>query len=276
MANSTGKQDLIVNIHREHAVRGGELQERGDPDELRRQGFGAGAVRGVLRGAVRQDDGGESGLGGDRVRVAEPAVLDVRSVPAGDPDDGRRGDARRDIVGGQIAQGNYVLTRLHARYGKADMKDDLRFREAKPITGPRAVEQAGAGVRRVARGAETNFQRGYAIRHWWTGPMTCKNPQRGVWGGPPDGGQRNTIAAEQARVRAARQARARTVIKRDLWEIGYKKSSSARPVGAGARARRDEVRDAARQQGDGLWLRRRRGRRLLLLGLGLLVTRRKK
>src|SRR6476469_2727232 len=37
-----------------------------------------------------------------------------------------------DIVGGQIAQGTFVLTRLHARYGKTDMKDDLRFREAKP------------------------------------------------------------------------------------------------------------------------------------------------
>jgi len=42
-----------------------------------------------------------------------------------------------DVVGGQIARGNFVLTRLHARYGKADMKDDLRFREAKPVTGGR-------------------------------------------------------------------------------------------------------------------------------------------
>src|SRR5215475_3465402 len=42
-----------------------------------------------------------------------------------------------DITGGQLAAGRFVLTRLHARYGKADMRDDLRFRVAKPVTGGR-------------------------------------------------------------------------------------------------------------------------------------------
>ena len=42
-----------------------------------------------------------------------------------------------DIVGGDIARGNFVLTRLHARYGKTDIKDDLVFREAMPVTGGR-------------------------------------------------------------------------------------------------------------------------------------------
>jgi MYXO-CTERM domain-containing protein len=32
-----------------------------------------------------------------------------------------------------------------------------------------------------------NFQARYAIRHEWTGPIACKNPVRGRWGGPPSG-----------------------------------------------------------------------------------------
>jgi len=48
-----------------------------------------------------------------------------------------------DVVGESIAN-DFVLTRLHARYGKADMKDDLRFTEAKPVTGGR-VTRCGTG-----------------------------------------------------------------------------------------------------------------------------------
>ena len=33
------------------------------------------------------------------------------------------------------------------------------------------------------------FQARYAVRHYWTGPIKCANPQRNVWGGPPDGGR---------------------------------------------------------------------------------------
>ena len=32
-----------------------------------------------------------------------------------------------------------------------------------------------------------NFQARYAIRNEWTGPIACKNPVRGRWGGPPSG-----------------------------------------------------------------------------------------
>lgn len=32
-----------------------------------------------------------------------------------------------------------------------------------------------------------NFQGRYAIRHPWKGPITCKDPRRGIWGGPPSG-----------------------------------------------------------------------------------------
>jgi hypothetical protein len=81
---------------------------------------------------------------------------------------------------------DFVLTRLHARY-TSKVTDDLRFRAAEPIVGGREVRnQKGALEERSAPSSYNNFQGRYAIRHQWTGAITCKSPKRGVWGGPPD------------------------------------------------------------------------------------------
>jgi hypothetical protein len=80
-----------------------------------------------------------------------------------------------------------TLTRLHARYGK-DITNDLVFKAAEPIVGGR--EQRGPnGVLETGSHSSSmnNFQGRYAIRHPWTGPLTCQNPSRGHWGGPPAG-----------------------------------------------------------------------------------------
>ncbi|MBL0216409.1 MAG: DUF2330 domain-containing protein [Myxococcales bacterium] len=134
-----------------------------------------------------------------------------------------------DIVQGQIAQGSFVLTRLHARYGKADMKDDLRFKDAKPITGGRE-QWSKQGLEYGAAPSDQNyFQARYAIRHWWTGAIRCKNPQRGVWGGPPDGNYQPTIAANKLAFAPRGKLSVASMVKRDLWEIGLKKQASASP-----------------------------------------------
>jgi uncharacterized protein (TIGR03382 family) len=81
---------------------------------------------------------------------------------------------------------DFVLTRLHARYGKADMKDDLRFQKAEPIVGGREHLVANGKLEEGAQpDSVNNFQGRYAVRHRWTGPIACANPRRGVWGGPP-------------------------------------------------------------------------------------------
>jgi MYXO-CTERM domain-containing protein len=81
----------------------------------------------------------------------------------------------------------YVLTRLHARYGK-DIKDDLVFKAAQPIVGGREMKNATGQLDTEAKPASmNNFQGRYAIRYPWTGPITCDKPQRGIWGGPPAG-----------------------------------------------------------------------------------------
>jgi hypothetical protein len=132
-----------------------------------------------------------------------------------------------DIIGGTIQQGGYVLTRLHARYGKSDMKDDLRFREAKPITGGREVWAKDGLEYGALPASQNNFQARYAIRYWWTGAIKCKNPRRGVWGGPPDGRSNQVIAASRTAFAPRGKLQLASVIKRDLWEIGYKKAQPA-------------------------------------------------
>jgi len=86
--------------------------------------------------------------------------------------------------------GNFVLSRLHARYSKDGIKEDLVFKAAKGIAGGR--EWRGNDGKLEERSFDSdmnNFQARYAIRHEWTGPIACANPMRGVWGGPPEGTQ---------------------------------------------------------------------------------------
>jgi hypothetical protein len=83
-----------------------------------------------------------------------------------------------------------VLTRLHARYGKADVPNDLVFRAAAPIVGGREIyvggdETSGKLEERATAAEVNNFQGRYAIRHPWTGAIKCSAPVRGRWGGPP-------------------------------------------------------------------------------------------
>jgi len=80
----------------------------------------------------------------------------------------------------------FVLTRLHARYDQSSLGEDLVFQAAPAIVGGREFMQQDGQLERgaVAEGSTNNFQARYIIRHEWTGPIECDNPQRGVWGGP--------------------------------------------------------------------------------------------
>jgi hypothetical protein len=94
------------------------------------------------------------------------------------------------------ASGAYVLTRLHARYTKQSLGEDLVFRVAPPIQGGREMMgQDGKLEQGATKTSFNNFQARYAIRHPWTKPITCKSPRRGIWGGPPAG-----VTQEPARV----------------------------------------------------------------------------
>jgi len=95
---------------------------------------------------------------------------------------------------------NFVLTRLHTRYTKAALGEDLVFRAAPPIVGGREVrDQKGELEHGAQPSSFNNFQARYAIRHPWKGPITCLEPRRGVWGGPPAGDETVAQGPQAAR-----------------------------------------------------------------------------
>jgi hypothetical protein len=68
-----------------------------------------------------------------------------------------------------------------------------------------------------------NFQGRYAIRHRWTGKIACQSPQRGIWGGPPDGGAPQPRPALNLAFAPRGQVQLATTIKQDVPEIGLRK-----------------------------------------------------
>jgi hypothetical protein len=87
---------------------------------------------------------------------------------------------------------SFVLTRLHARYTRDSLGEDLVLKEAPPVVGGRESRTGSGGALEsgatiLEASAANNFQGRYAVRHPWTGPIACEKPVRNVWGGPPNG-----------------------------------------------------------------------------------------
>ena len=85
---------------------------------------------------------------------------------------------------------SWVLTRLHARYDRQNLTEDLLFRETDSVvggTGSAESINASSGPQFLKSGPST-FQGRYIIRHYWEGKVQCKDPRYGIWGGPPGGG----------------------------------------------------------------------------------------
>jgi hypothetical protein len=234
MANSSGKQDLIVNIvsaDRRYEVanyRNVFIPTNFDVKPEVKTRF-------AEFYAALFDKTIEANPGAVVTEYAWTAVPNYHCDPCTDADISSPDlmTLGGDVVGGRIAQGRFVLTRLHARYGKADMKDDLRFRVAGPVTGGRE-QWSKQGIEYGATPSPQNyFQARYAIRHAWTGPIRCEHPVRNVWGGPPDGNYQPTIAASKLAFAPRGKLEVAGVVKRDLWEIGLKRGGPATAPGGG-------------------------------------------
>ena len=135
------------------------------------------------------------------------------------------------------ARGQMVLTRLHVRYTKESLGEDLTFKAAPAIVGGREVMGAGGKLEHGAVSSSmNNFQARYAVRHAWTGPIDCKEPHRGVWGGKPGGnGFDRPPPKAAARLGLAPHTNAdlASFVRQDIPEIGFTRGS-APGVGAGA------------------------------------------
>jgi MYXO-CTERM domain-containing protein len=121
------------------------------------------------------------------LQADELMTLGLDVLPNGDgfefPVD--KGPVRRRIAPNVASQ--FVLTRLHARYSADAIGDDLVFRAAPPIVGGTGGAEPADQYKVASPSSSNNYQGRYIIRHEWTGKLTCKNPQRGMWGGPPRG-----------------------------------------------------------------------------------------
>ena len=130
-----------------------------------------------------------------------------------------------------------MLTRLHARYGKDTVGDDLVFKAAAPIAGGREFRQDG----KLEHGAQSNsgvnnFQGRYAIRHPWTGPIACANPVRGLWGGPPAGTEGSTkpMAAQNTAFAPRGNVQLASFVKSDVPELSLTPGAAQAPAPAPA------------------------------------------
>jgi hypothetical protein len=117
---------------------------------------------------------------------------------------------------------SWVVTRLHTRYDKLTLNEDLIFRAARPAVGGRAEREDGGGPwKGVTRSDESNnFQARYIIRHYWGKKVTCDNPERNVWGGPPNGRSPRPQAARDLANVARGQLELATVVKTKVPPMG--------------------------------------------------------
>jgi hypothetical protein len=129
-----------------------------------------------------------------------------------------------DTLGGSRVgnDGEWVVTRLHTRYSKETLSEDLVFQAAPPIEGGRAERGDGGGPHGARKSDSNNFQARYIIRHYWSKKLTCEHPQRGIWGGPPDGREENfrPTAARDLASAARGTVKLGEVVKGSVPELG--------------------------------------------------------
>lgn len=137
--------------------------------------------------------------------------------------------------------GGFVLTRLHLRYTADDISEDLVFAAAPPIVGGRGTP---SGTNQLSQepesGSMNNFQGRYIIKHRWDGPIACQNPQRGVWGGPPNGAYPGTVGASNSPTTAKDTAFAdrdavqlASVVQEDIPSINFEVGERRANAGSG-------------------------------------------
>jgi len=235
LANSSGTQDLIVNILAPNEVR---YEVANYPNVTIPTNL-------IVTDDVRTRFGEFYAALFDHVVATVPhAVVTEYAWSAGscDPCPGPTLDGNdlatlgSDILSStykDVNDYNFTLTRLHARYGK-DVGDDLVFRAVGAIVGGRGIpDEHGVLPTSVDRDSSNNFQGRYVILHPWTGAVACSDPHRGRWGGPP-GNQIATQAATNLAFAPRGNVQLASLLKTDVPQIGVLSSVGA-PLPLGVR-----------------------------------------
>ncbi len=153
-----------------------------------------------------------------------------------------------DVAGVQMSPysaGEWTLTRLHHRYSREGLSEDLVFRAATPVNGGTGVPNAGGRMDREVRpGGSNTFQGRYAILHRWNRPITCEHPIRGRWGGPPNGREPRPTPALDLATQPRAGAPLSSFLRQSIPQL-------ARPRrGGGGAAPSDDPRTSARTRPD--------------------------
>lgn len=96
-----------------------------------------------------------------------------------------------------VATKDLSVTRMHLRYTKETMPEDLVLRAAEPLTGGREVRGSTGELESTTVGGTLNaFMARYTVRHPFAGQVTCKDPHRGVWGSNSSDAPVTSVAAK--------------------------------------------------------------------------------
>jgi hypothetical protein len=223
LANSSGKQDLIVNILSDRRYEVANYKNVTIPTNI------------DVEDAVRKRFGEFYAALFDRTLEKNPGAVVTEyawDASSCDPCPGPTLEYDDFVtLGADVAGdggGSFVLTRLHARYGAKDMKDDLVFKEARPLVGGREQYDDKGKLEQRSRVDDddvNNFQARYAIRHKWKGKIECKSPVRGVWGENPDGdGDEGTRTATKLAFVERGKLKLGSYVRQNIPEIGIKKA----------------------------------------------------
>jgi len=166
------------------------------------------ALEGCVTSAVRRwafprpDDDGV-------VNVTQAIVLSVR------------GAGGRSTVVRASPYRSFVLSRLHYRYGRDGLDEDLVFRAASAVEGGRERRADDGALEEGATDAPiNNFQARYAIRHAWEGAVECEQPNRGIWGGPRNGLRPEPAAAQNTAAETRGEIQLASVLTEPLPALG--------------------------------------------------------
>jgi len=151
-----------------------------------------------------------------------------------------------DVLGGagRSASNQMVLTRLHYRYDRDSLRDDLVFRPADGVIGGRGMpNRAGRMQEQRQASSQNQFQGRYVMLNWWRGAIECEHPRRGIWGGPPDGARRPTPSATNTAFIRRRRAPLERWIRDDVPEINLRRHRppASPPPAPKPRASVDEI-----------------------------------
>jgi MYXO-CTERM domain-containing protein len=233
LANSSGKQDLIVNIlspgqrYEVANYKNVTIPTNIDVDEKMKDKFAA-FYTALFDATVEKNPGAVvteyswQAIGCDPCPgpMLDQNVLTTLGMDVLANDSATREDR---MYGGGIAM-SMVLTRLHARYGK-DITNDLELKAAPPIVGGReyVTDETGKLEQGAHPAAQNNFQGRYAIRHPWKGPIKCNAPIRNRWGGPWEGQTaQGVIPATNLAFAPRGQVQLPAAVKQDIPELGIK------------------------------------------------------